>query len=157
MWKAGNRIPNFTAKCTNGTELNSEKLKGKWTVLFFYPKAFTPGCTKEVCALRDGFEILSKFDVNVYGISKDDIETQMRFKEKYKLPYDLIADQKGEVIKSFGVSGLFGFAKRVTFIIDPDGKIAKVIGKVKVSKHYAQIAKVLENILGQKPQNQNNG
>lgn len=150
MLKEGDKIPNFTARCTDGTVLNSEEFKGKWTILFFYPKAFTPGCTKEVCNLRDGFQILSKFDVNVYGISKDNLETQMKFKKRYGLPYELIADQDGKIIKSFGVSGLFGFAKRVTFIVDPEGKIAKIIDKVRVSEHYAQIVEFLEKILNQK-------
>ncbi|MEN3038861.1 MAG: peroxiredoxin [Candidatus Kryptonium sp.] len=147
MLKVGDKIPNFTAMCTDGTLLSSENLKGKWSVIFFYPKAFTPGCTKEVCSLRDGFELLSKFNINLYGVSKDDIETQKNFKEKYKFPYELIADKDGEIIKSFGVSGLFGFAKRVTFIIDPEGRIAEVIDKVRVSDHYLQIAETLQKFL----------
>ncbi len=147
--KVGDRVPNFSGKCTDGKVITSDDLKGKWTVLFFYPKAFTPGCTAESCNLRDGINLLSKYNVTIYGISKDNIETQKKFKEKYNLPYELIADDSGAIIKSFGVSGLFGFAKRVTFIVNPNGEIAWVINNVEVSNHTAQIAEALEKILNE--------
>ncbi len=147
MLKVGDRIPNFKGKCTDGRVITSDDLRGKWTVLFFYPKAFTPGCTAESCNLRDGINLLSKYDVTIYGISKDDIKTQKKFKEKYNLPYELIADETGAIIKSFGVSGLFGFAKRVTFIVNPKCEIAWVIDKVQVSKHSFQVAEALEKLL----------
>lgn len=145
--KVGDKVPNFAGKCTDGKVVTSDDLKGKWTVLFFYPKAFTPGCTAESCNLRDGFNLLSKYNVTIYGISKDDIETQKKFKEKYNLPYELIADDDGKIIKSFGVSGLFGFAKRVTFIVNPNAEIAWVINDVQVSKHSLQVAEALEKLL----------
>ncbi len=147
MLKPGDRIPNFSSRGTDGRIITSDDLKGKWTVLFFYPKAFTPGCTKEICNIRDGYEFLSNYGVNVFGVSKDDIETQKKFKERYNFPYEMIADENGDVIKAFGVSGLLGFAKRVTFIINPDGVIAYVIDKVKVSEHHQQIIGVLDKIL----------
>ncbi len=146
MLKVGDRIPNFSGRCTSGKIITPADLKGKWTVLFFYPKAFTPGCTREICNIRDGYEFLSKYDINVFGVSKDDIETQRKFKEKYNFPYEMIADEKGEIIKAFGVSGLFGFAKRITFIINPEGEVAYVIDKVKVSNHHRQISEVLDKI-----------
>ncbi len=147
MLKVGDKIPDFVGKCTDGNLVTSKSLRGSWTVLFFYPKAFTPGYTAEACNLRDGFGLISRYGVKVYGISKDDVETQRKFKEKYGLPYELIADEKGEIIRSFGISGLFGFAKRVTFIIDSDGEIAYVIDKVRISNHYSQIAEILGKIL----------
>ncbi|CUS99250.1 peroxiredoxin [Candidatus Chrysopegis kryptomonas] len=147
MLKPGDRIPNFSGMCTDGRIITSDDLKGKWTVLFFYPKAFTPGCTKEICNIRDGYGFLSKYDVNVLGVSKDDVETQKKFKERYNFPYEMIADENANVIKAFGVSGILGFAKRVTFIINPDGEIAYVIDKVKVSEHYRQIIDALEKVL----------
>jgi len=149
MLKVGDKIPIFSGRCTDGKVITSESLRGKWLVLFFYPKAFTPGCTREVCNLRDGIDLLSKYDVNIYGISRDDVETQKKFKERYNLPYELIADEAGEIIKSFGVSGLFGFAKRVTFIVNPEGEVVHVIDKVKVSNHHLQVAEILEKFLRQ--------
>ena len=152
MLKVGDSIPSFRAKLTDGREITDKDIKGKWVVLFFFPKAFTPGCTKEVCSIRDGIEKIKSLGAEVYGVSKDKLETQRKFKEKYNLNYELISDEKGEMIKAFGVSGLFGIAKRKTFIISPEGKIAYVFDKVKVSEHDVEVAQVLEKLVkGQNP------
>lgn len=147
MIKVGDNIPEFSGKATNGQTISSESLKGKWSVIFFYPKAFTPGCTKEVCSVRDGYsEIKNKFNVQIIGISKDTLEKQKKFKEKYKLEYELVADDKGEIINKFGVKGIFGTAQRKTFIVSPEGKIAHIFEKVDVNNHHKQILEVLEKI-----------
>lgn len=149
MLNVGDKIPNFVGKCTDGKVITSDDLKGRWTVLFFYPKAFTPGCTREACNLRDGIDLLFKYDVSIYGISRDDIGTQCKFKEKYNLPYELIADETGAIIKSFGISGLFGFANRVTFIVNPNGEIAWVIKNVQISRHVVQVVEAIEKLLNE--------
>lgn len=149
--KVGDQIPEFEGKATNDKIISSDSIKGKWTVIFFYPKAFTPGCTKEVCSIQNGLsEIKKRFNAEIIGISKDSLEKQKKFKGRYKLEYELIADEKGEIIKKFGVSGLFGTAKRKTFIISPDGKIAYIFDKVKTSEHDKEIIEVLERLTGEK-------
>ncbi|MCS7212927.1 MAG: peroxiredoxin [Candidatus Calescibacterium sp.] len=147
MAKVGDNVPEFSGKATNDQTISSESLKGRWSVIFFYPKAFTPGCTKEVCSVRDGYsEIKNKFNVQIIGVSKDTLEKQKKFKEKYKLEYELVADEKGEIINKFGVKGIFGNAQRKTFIVSPEGKIAYVFEKVDVNNHHKQILEVLEKI-----------
>ncbi|MFN3265101.1 MAG: peroxiredoxin, partial [Aquificaceae bacterium] len=109
----------FSLKNHEGKTVNLSDYRGKWVVLYFFPKAFTPGCTAESCSLRDGFDGLRSLDAVVIGVSTDDLETQRKFKEKYALPFELIADSDKRVVKAYDVSGMFGFAKRRTFIIDP--------------------------------------
>ncbi|MCS7245199.1 MAG: peroxiredoxin [candidate division WOR-3 bacterium] len=147
MLTIGDMVPNFEGKATDGSIVTNETIKGKWTVLFFYPKAFTPGCTDEVCNIRDNYSNLKKYDINIYGVSKDDLKTQKEFKEKYKLQYELIADEEGKIIKAFKVSGFGGFAKRKTFIINPEGKIVHVFDKVNTSKHGLEVEEVLKKLI----------
>lgn len=147
MLKVGDSLPDFSGVSTSGQVISSDSLKGKWAVIFFYPKAFTPGCTKEACSMQSGYsDIKNKFNAEVIGISKDSLEKQKKFKEKYKLEYELIADENGEIIKKFGVQGLFGSAKRKTFIVSPDGKIAFIFDKVSVGEHQKEVNEVLEKL-----------
>ncbi|MEO0144575.1 MAG: peroxiredoxin [candidate division WOR-3 bacterium] len=143
----GTLVPIFEGIATNGEIITNETIKGKWTIIFFYPKAFTPGCTNEVCNLRDNYSNLLKYNVNIYGISRDDIDTQKKFKEKYNLQYELIADPEGKIIKAFGVAGIGGNAQRKTFIINPEGKIVYIFEKVDTKNHAQQIEEVLKNLM----------
>ncbi|MEO0202591.1 MAG: peroxiredoxin [candidate division WOR-3 bacterium] len=143
----GTLIPIFEGMATNGEKITNETIKGKWTVIFFYPKAFTPGCTNEVCNLRDNYSNLLKYDINIYGVSKDDLETQEKFKQKYNLPYELIADPEGKIIKAFKVEGLGGYAKRKTFIINPEGKIVYIFEKVDTKNHAQQVEEILKSLI----------
>ncbi len=143
----GEPAPEFEGIATDDKFVNNETIKGKWTVLFFYPKAFTPGCTKEVCNLRDNYSNLKKYNINIYGISRDDIETQKKFKEEHNLPYELISDKDGKIIKAFGVSGFGGLAQRKTFILSPDGKIAYIFNKVNPDKHASEVEEVLKKLI----------
>jgi peroxiredoxin Q/BCP len=145
----GSHAPEFTAPSTSG-ELSLKSLRGKWVVLYFYPKAFTPGCTAESCSLRDGFDGLRTLDAVVIGVSTDDLNTQRKFKEKYALPFELVADSDKRVVKAYDVSGMLGFAKRRTFIIDPDGIIRHIIEDVDTGKHAEQVRQILETLRAKK-------
>jgi peroxiredoxin Q/BCP len=148
MIKVGDKLPDFEGVLTSGEKLNSKNLLGKWVVLFFFPKAFTPGCTNEVCSINNNIENLKKLGVEIFGISKDKLSTQRRFKEKYNLKYELIADESGDIIRSFGISKKTGSAERKTFIINPDGKIAHIFEKVDVKNHGKEIEDVLHSLYG---------
>jgi len=150
MLKVGDKLPEFEGVLTSGKNFSSKDLLGKWVVLFFFPKAFTPGCTNEVCSVNDNIENLKKLGVEVFGISKDKLSTQKRFKEKYDLKYELIADESGDIIKKFGISRKTGSAERKTFIIDPEGKVAYIFEKVDVKNHGKEIEQVLLSLFDRK-------
>lgn len=144
--QAGDKAPNFKAKDQNGNLISSEDYKGKKWVVFFYPKASTPGCTAEACNLRDNYKELQDRGYELLGVSADSENRQTNFKEKYKLPFPLLADEDKEVINAFGVWGPkkfmgkeFDGIHRKTFIIDEKGTINRVIDKVKTKDHAAQI------------------
>lgn len=144
--KAGDKAPNFSAKDEQGNTISLSDYKGKKLVVFFYPKASTPTCTTEACNLRDNYADLKDKGYEILGVSADSAKRQSNFKEKYKFPYPLLADEDKEVIKAFGVWGekkfmgrTFDGIHRVTFVIDENGIIEKVIDKVKAKIHSDQI------------------
>jgi len=144
--KKGDQAPNFSAKDQDGTTHNLSDYKGKKLVVFFYPKANTPGCTAEACDLRDNF---SRFEANNYallGVSADNAKAQSNFKNKYEFPFPLLADEDKLVIQAFGVWGPKKFMgkeydgiHRTTFVIDEKGIIEEVISEVKTKVHASQI------------------
>jgi peroxiredoxin Q/BCP len=119
----GATIPTVQATLDSGNmlDLASSSAEG-YTLVYFYPKANTPGCTKQACSLRDAYEVLVEKGVKVYGVSKDSVKSQTSFKEKYSLPFSLVADSKSKVIKAFGVTQKLGFASRQAFLFQ-DGKL----------------------------------
>ncbi|QAA80960.1 thioredoxin-dependent thiol peroxidase [Aequorivita sp. H23M31] len=144
--KKGDKAPDFKVNDQDGNSINSEDYKGKKWIVFFYPKASTPGCTAEACNLRDNYEELQKQGYELVGVSADSEKRQKNFKEKYKLPFPLLADENKEVINAFGVWGPkkfmgreFDGIHRTTFVIDETGTIVRVIDKVKTKDHAAQI------------------
>lgn len=144
--KSGDKVPNFKVNDQDGNSVSSEDYKGKKWIVFFYPKASTPGCTNEVCNLRDNYEELQKQGYELLGVSADSEKRQKNFKEKYKLPFPLLADESKEVLNGFGVWGPKKFMgrtydgiHRMTFIIDETGTVERVIDKVKTKDHAAQI------------------
>lgn len=144
--KEGNKVPNFTAKDQDGNEISLSDYKGKKLIVFFYPKASTPGCTAEACNLRDNYAELQEKGYSLLGVSADSEKRQKNFKNKYEFPFPLLADEDREVINAFGVWGPKKFMGkeyegiyRMTFIIDEEGKVARVIDKVKTKDHAAQI------------------
>lgn len=142
----GKDCPEFSVKLSDGTELNKNNMLGQTFILFFYPKDFTPGCTMEVCNMRDIYSSLAEQGIKVFGVSKDSYDKHTKFREKYDLPYELISDADGDLCKIFGVwqeKSMFGKKymgiARSTFIIDANSKVAKVWPKVAVTKHSQQI------------------
>lgn len=144
--QAGDNAPNFKANDQKGNVISSEDYKGKKWVVFFYPKASTPGCTAEACNLRDNYKELQDYGYELLGVSADSEKRQTNFKEKYNLPFPLLADENKDVINAFGVWGPKKFMgkeyegiHRKTFLINEDGTINRVIDKVKTKDHAAQI------------------
>lgn len=142
--EVGQPAPAFKAPSTTGQETSLADYSGKWLVLYFYPKSFTPGCTTQSCSLRDGFADIQKLGGVILGVSLDKLETQIKFKAEHKLPFELLSDADGAVAKAYGVLGLGGFmAKRVTFIINPEGQLVQVLDSVKTGNHDVQVADAL--------------
>ncbi len=125
--KVGDQAPTFTAKNQAGQAFDLSTRKGQWTVLYFYPKAGTPGCTKQACAFRDGIKKIQAEGAEVYGISADSVESQSKFHTEHKLLFDLLADPDDKVIELYGSKmPILSMSKRWTFIINPDLKIASI-------------------------------
>lgn len=146
MLKIGDKAPNVLGKDQNGTEVNLEAYKGKKVVLYFYPKDNTPGCTDQACDLRDNIGAIKNAGYEIIGISIDDEKSHRKFIEKFSLPFPLIADVDKKIVEAFGVwveKSMYGKTymgtARVTFVIDENGIIVKVIDKVKTKEHSAQI------------------
>ncbi len=145
--KVGEPAPDFEAPATNDQTIKLGDFRGKWVVLYFYPKAFTPGCTKEACALRDAYKEIQQLGAVILGVSLDDVDTLKRFKEEYHLPFELVSDADKSISKAYGVLGFGGlYAKRVTFIIDPEGKVAHVFEKVNAAEHDREVLEVLQKV-----------
>ena len=144
--QVGDKAPNFTAEDQDGNIVKLSDFQNQKLVVFFYPKASTPGCTMEACNLRDNWTRFQENGYAILGVSADSKKRQQNFKNKYKLPFPLLADENKEVINAFGVWGPKKFMgrtydgiHRTTFIIDENGVIEDVISKVKTKDHAAQI------------------
>ena len=144
--KPGDKAPDFNTVDEQGNPVKLSDYKGKKLILFSYPKAMTPGCTNEVCNLRDHYQELKDKGFELLGISADDEKRQQRFKDKHELPFPLIPDTEKEVLKAYGIWGpkkLYGREydgiHRTTFVIDEHGVIEKVFTKVKTKEHAEQI------------------
>ncbi|MFK2820201.1 thioredoxin-dependent thiol peroxidase [Flavobacteriaceae sp. LMIT009] len=146
--KIGDKAPNFTSVDQDGNAISLSDYKGKKLVLFFYPKASTPGCTFEACNLSDNYERFVSQGYDVLGVSADSKKRQANFRNKFKFPYPLLADEDKTVINAFEVWGpkkfmgrTFDGIHRITFVIDENGIIEDVITKVKTKVHTDQILK----------------
>ena len=143
----GKPAPDFSLPSTSGEQVSLRSFKGKKTVvLYFYPKDETPGCTKEACGFRDLRDDFDKVGAVILGVSTDSIESHNKFREKHKLPFDLLADEDAAVSKAFGVykqKNLYGKKylgiERTTFIIDRTGRVAQIYPKVKVDGHVQDV------------------
>ena len=123
------------------------EFRGKWVVLYFYPKDDTPGCTEEACKFRDDLFTLSQLGAQVIGVSLDDSASHARFAKKYSLPFPLLADPSGAVAASYGALPQGSrYARRYTFLIDPAGKVARVYTKVETSRHSAEVIEDLKRL-----------
>ena len=143
---AGQLAPDFTLPTDSGESLTLSSLRGQWVVLYAYPKDDTSGCTTEACEFRDLFPRFKKGKAVILGISPDSVKSHVKFKAKYELPFTLIADEEKVVLQAYDIwkeKSMYGRkymgVERTTFVIDPDGKIAKVFEKVKPAGHAEEV------------------
>lgn len=144
--KAGDKVPEFVSMDQDGNEVKLTDYQGKKLIVFFYPKANTPGCTAEACNLRDHYAELQEAGYELLGVSADSQKKQSNFRDKFEFPFPLLADEDHTVINTFGVWGPKKFMgreydgiHRMTFLIDEKGVVERVIEKVKTKDHAAQI------------------
>lgn len=143
----GQQAPDFSLVDDKGTQHTLASLRGRSVVLYFYPKAETPGCTKEACSLRDNYGEFNKRNAVVLGVSYDTVKKLASFKEKHHLPFILLSDSKKEVAKMYGANRIWFLnfvPKRMTFIIDPQGKITHIMPDVSVDSHAEEVLKFLD-------------
>ncbi len=138
----GTDAPAFTVKDTNGNTVSLSDYAGKTVVLYFYPKDDTPGCTKQACSFRDASTEYQGKDVVILGVSADDEVSHQQFTQKYNLNFPLLADTEKTLIKAYDVDG-GGYAKRVTYVIDGNGKITHVDSSVNTSTHASDVLAAL--------------
>lgn len=138
--KINQQAPDFTLPSTNGKMFTlSKDMLNKPCILYFYPKDFTPGCTKEACEFRDTFEIFRDLQISVLGISRDNVDTHQTFKKQYKLPFDLLADTVGEVAGLYDVSmPIIKFTRRTTYLLDKKHRIAAVYTNLFAAEKHIQ-------------------
>ena len=139
--KEGQLLPDVGFIAEDETKFASSSLRGQKTVLYFYPKDDTPGCTKEACAFRDRMGDYQQAGIRVYGVSLDSPESHRRFREKHSLNFPLLTDEGGEAAKALGVLSDRGVAKRVTFLLDSGGQVAKAYPDVSPETHADEILK----------------
>ncbi|MBS0562657.1 MAG: thioredoxin-dependent thiol peroxidase [Proteobacteria bacterium] len=142
----GDKAPDFTLPATGGRTVSSKQLKGKPYLLYFYPKADTPGCTKEACAFQEALPQLGKIGIEVIGVSPDKMKPIEKFAEKYKLTFPLASDEEKKVAEAYGTwveKSMYGRSymgmERSSFLIDAKGKVARVWRKVSVAGHAAEV------------------
>ena len=159
LLQVGDIAPDFTLPDQNGELRRLSEYRGKWVVLFFYPKDDTPGCTKEACNFRDRHSELQDLGATVLGLSVDPVKRHAKFAEKYDLPFTLLSDEEQTVVREYGVWGekrfmgrVFDGLNRVSVLIDPDGKVAKVYPKVKPDEHTAEVIADLEALAAERPE-----
>ena len=152
MIKEGQKAPDFVLPSSEGEDVSLKGLRGKPVVLYFYPKDDTPGCTKEACAFRDTYAKLKKKAV-LLGVSPDSVDSHGRFRDKYKLPFPLLADTDKEVAKKYGAFGeKVMYGKKVvgmirsTFVIDGDGVVRKVFPRVRVDGHADKVLEAVQEL-----------
>lgn len=146
MLKVGDRLPEFEARSTEGCPIRSAALLGKLTVVFFFPKAFTPGCVRETKAFRDEYPTLARRGVQIVGVSTDPIDAQCRFAEWAGVPFPLVADEGGALSKLFGVLWPFVcVSKRVTFVSDAEGIVRNVFHhELRIDCHVTDVRRAVD-------------
>lgn len=144
----GDEAPDFTLPDQEGRPVTLSKLRGQNVVLYFYPKDFSPGCTREACDFRDSYEDFTDAGAVVVGVSGDSVESHKRFIDEYKLPFTLLSDMKGEVRKLYGTYRILGLVSgRYTFIIDKEGVIRHVFSsETDMQKHVDEALRVLKEL-----------
>jgi len=149
-FSVGDPAPDFRLQDQGGEWHALEQYRGQWVVLYFYPKDDTPGCTKEACAFRDNIFAFEEIGAVILGVSLDDVASHEAFAEKYSLPFSLLSDADAQMAKDYGVLQTLGplrFAKRQSFIIDPDGNVARHYAEVDAANHSKQVLADLEVLM----------
>ncbi len=153
MLEPGTPAPAFTLPDQDGNPVSLSDFKGQWVVLYFYPKDMTPGCTTEACTFQEELPAFKNLNARIVGVSKDSVKRHRTFADKYNLNFTLLSDEEGKMIESYGAwqekkmyGKTFWGIVRMTYIIDPDGRIARVFPKVKPGEHPAETARVLEEL-----------
>ena len=151
--KIGQKVPAFTLLDQNSKKVSLKDFQGKKVVLYFYPKAMTPGCTTQACGIRDSKKDFQKLNTVVLGISPDDPSRLVKFIEKEKLNFDLLSDEDHAIAEKYGVWGLKKFMgkeymgiNRITFIIDEEGKLVHIMDKVKTKSHNDDVIAILKEL-----------
>lgn len=151
----GTKAPAFTLTADDGSKVKLADLKGSPVVVYFYPKDDTPGCTKEACAFRDRKNELTKLGAKIFGVSPDDVDSHVKFKNKFELNFPLLADPDHKLADAYGAwreKNMYGKksmgVQRSTYLIDGDGKVAKVWKRVQVDGHDQEVIDALKELLG---------
>lgn len=147
------QAPSFSLPDQNGKLHKLKDYRGKWLLIYFYPRDNTPGCTVEACAVRDSFPAFAKLKTAVLGVSKDNIDSHKRFSTKYKLPFIILSDENKDMLRAYGVwqkkkflgKKFMGIA-RTSFLINPQGKVVKIYEKVKPPIHAENVLKDLQSL-----------
>ncbi|HNT30205.1 MAG TPA: thioredoxin-dependent thiol peroxidase [bacterium] len=149
----GAQAPAFELPDQKGVEHRLDDYRGKWVLLYFYPKDSTPGCTTEACTLRDSYGGFQKLDAIVLGVSTDSVASHAKFAAEHALPFSLLADTDKRVVKAYDVWGPKTFmgkeflgTKRISYLIDPQGRIAKVYASVKPADHADEVLKDMQEL-----------
>ena len=154
MLDVGKKAPDFSLLNQDEKKISLKDFIGQKVVLYFYPKDDTSGCTKEACSFSDDLPKFSKIDAVILGVSPDSVKSHKKFSEKYKLKFDLLADDEKKVVEKYGVwkeKSMYGRkymgVERTTFIIDENGKIKKIFNKVKVDGHNKEVLEALKGLI----------
>lgn len=146
MLKLNTKAPDFSLPDQEGNVHSLADYKGKWVLVYFYPKDETPGCIKEACAIRDNWPFFEKLDCVVIGVSADSVKSHDKFVNKYKLPFILLADEKKEMLEKYGAWQKKNFLgkeymgiKRMSYLINPEGEVAKIYPDVKAAGHAEEV------------------
>lgn len=144
--RTGERAPEFEALDHTGASRTLGEHAGKIVVLYFYPRDATPGCTAEACAFRDAWDRMQAAGAVVLGVSTDDVDSHRAFVEEHQLPFALLADTDGRIAQSYGVPVRMNFAKRMTFVIDGEGRIRRIFEEVDPAVHVDEVLAVIDEL-----------
>ena len=138
---AGDPAPNISARNQNGKLIHLSDYRGKFILVYFYPKDETPGCTKEACSFRDEYAKIRKMNAVIFGVSRQDEKSHQKFIAHHHLPFDLLVDRDGSIAKAFGVGSIpiLGLLKRESVLIGPDGKVIRFYDDVNPGRHAEEV------------------